>query len=255
MPVRNVKLILQYDGSGFHGWQRQPGVRTVQGDLESALESVLRTPILTEGASRTDAGVHALGQVANFKTESDMPAERLAAAINSRLKPDTAVLDASDVPEEFSSRFSAKGKIYRYFVLNSQAALPVLGRQVLHVRPELDIGRMMAAAEFIRGERDYRSFGAQTANKENTVCDIEYVTVSQIPCMLLGEAPGKLLCMEVRGSRFLYKMVRTIAGTLVEAGKGRFEPEEINGIIESRDRGKAGPSLKPHGLYLVKVIY
>ena len=255
MPVRNLKLTLQYDGSDFHGWQRQPGVRTVQGELENALELILRSPVLTEGASRTDTGVHALGQVANFKTESDMPPEKLAAGVSSKLVPDAAILDAAEVPEDFSSRFSAKGKIYRYFVMNSHAELPVLRRNVLHVRPLLDIDRMAAAARLIRGEKDYRSFGAQTAEKENAVCDIERVTIEQVPCLLLGEAPGRLLCIEVKGSRFLYKMVRTIAGTIVEAGKGRFEPDEITGIIEARDRGRAGPTLKPHGLYLVKVLY
>ena len=255
MPVRNLKLTLQYDGSDFHGWQRQPGVRTVQGELENALESILRSPILTEGASRTDAGVHALGQVANFKTETEMPLEKLAAGVSSKLTPDAAVVEALEVPEDFSSRFSAKGKIYRYFVINSHTELPVLRRHALHVRPVLDIDRMAIAAEHIRGEKDYRSFGAQTAEEENTVCDIDHVTVEQIPCLILGETPGRLLCIEVKGTRFLYKMVRTIAGTLVEAGKGRFEPEAITGIIEARDRGKAGPTLKPHGLYLMKVIY
>jgi tRNA pseudouridine38-40 synthase len=114
---------------------------------------------------------------------------------------------------------------------------------------------MTVAAKLISGEKDYRSFGAQTAEKDNTICDIDHVTVKQIPCLLLGEASGKLLCIEVKGTRFLYKMVRTIAGTLIEVGKGRFEPEAITGIIEARDRGKAGPTLKPHGLFLVKVLY
>lgn len=255
MPVRNLKLTLQYDGSDFHGWQRQPDVRTVQGELESALESILRSPVLTEGASRTDAGVHALGQVANFKTETNMPLEKLAAGVSSKLAPDANVIDAADVPEDFSSRFSAKGKVYRYFVMNSQTPLPVLRRQVLQVRPALDAEKMTAAAAHIRGEKDYRSFGAQTTDEENTICDIEHVEVTQVPCVLLGEVPGRLLCIEVKGTRFLYKMVRTIAGTLVEVGKGRFEPEAITGIIEARDRGRAGPTLKPHGLYLVKVLY
>jgi tRNA pseudouridine38-40 synthase len=255
MSLRNIRLTLQYDGSDFHGWQRQPGVRTVQGELEKALELILRTPIVTEGASRTDAGVHALGQVANFTTETDMQSERIAAAVNSKLPADVAVIEASDADPEFSSRFRAQGKIYRYFILNSRTAAPALRRYVLHEYHELDVERMSSAARLIRGERDYVSFGAQTAEDQNTVCDIQHVTVTEAACPLLGETPGRLLRIEVMGNRFLYKMVRTVAGTLLEAGKGRFEPADIAGIIEARDRGRAGPTLKPHGLYLVKVLY
>jgi tRNA pseudouridine38-40 synthase len=255
MSLRNIRLTLQYDGSDFHGWQRQPGVRTVQGELEKALELILRTPIVTEGASRTDAGVHALGQVANFTTETDMQSERIAAAVNSKLPADVAIIEASDADPEFSSRFRAQGKIYRYFILNSRTAAPALRRYVLHEYHELDVERMSSAARLIRGERDYVSFGAQTAEDQNTVCDIQHVTVTEAACPLLGETPGRLLRIEVMGNRFLYKMVRTVAGTLLEAGKGRFEPADIAGIIEARDRGRAGPTLKPHGLYLVKVLY
>jgi len=255
MPLRNIKLTLQYDGSDFHGWQRQPGFRTVQGELEKALELILRTPVLTEGASRTDAGVHALGQVANFATETDMPPERIAAAVNSKLPADAIIIEASDADPEFSSRFRALGKIYRYFILNSSTAAPSLRRQVLHEHHELDIEKMSCAAQLVRGERDYVSFGAQTSEDQNTVCDIRHVTVTEVACPLLGETPGRLLRIEVMGNRFLYKMVRTIAGTLLEAGKGRFEPKAIADIIEARDRGRAGPTLKPHGLYLVKVLY
>jgi tRNA pseudouridine38-40 synthase len=166
-----------------------------------------------------------------------------------------AVIEASDADPEFSSRFRAQGKIYRYFILNSRTAAPALRRYVLHEYHELDVERMSSAARLIRGERDYVSFGAQTAEDQNTVCDIQHVTVTEAACPLLGETPGRLLRIEVMGNRFLYKMVRTVAGTLLEAGKGRFEPADIAGIIEARDRGRAGPTLKPHGLYLVKVLY
>jgi tRNA pseudouridine38-40 synthase len=255
MPLRNIKFTLQYDGTDFHGWQRQPDVRTVQGELEQAIEGILRVPVQAGGASRTDAGVHALGQVANFTAESDMPLERLAVAVNSKLPDDAAVVEASEVPAEFSSRFSAKGKVYHYLLLNAPLPGPLLRRRALHVPGELDIAAMSAAAAHIRGEQDYAAFGAKTTQEENTMCNIEQVSVGTVSCPFPGYEYGRLIRIEAKGDRFLYKMVRTIAGTLLEAGKRKLSPDKIPGIIESRDRRKAGPTLRPHGLYLVEVLY
>ncbi len=246
---------IQYDGTNFHGWQRQPDTRTIQGELERAIERVLRTPVLTEGASRTDAGVHALGQVANFHTESELAPERLIGAVNAGLPDDAAVVGAREVPQEFSSRFRAKGKLYRYLILNRPLPCPLVRNRALHVKEELDVAAMSDAAARIEGERDYAAFGTKITEEENTVCTIDRVSVGRVSWPALGSAADDLTAIEVQGSRFLYKMVRTIAGTLLEAGKGRLPPGEIPGIIESRDRARAGPTLKPHGLYLVRVLY
>lgn len=255
MPQKNIKFTLQYDGTGFHGWQRQPGQRTVQGELEKAIEQILRLPLLTEGASRTDAGVHAFGQTVNFQTESDMEPPRLAAAVNSRLPEDVKVTCASEVPPEFSSRFWAKGKIYHYLLLNTDLPHPLQRHRVLHFPGILDTKAMSAAAELIRGERDYAAFANQTSPDENTVCNMEKVSVEHIQHTVPELLPESFIRIEVRGNRFLYKMVRTIAGTLVEVGKGKLPPGEITGIIEKMNRRNAGPTLKAHGLYLMKVLY
>ena len=159
------------------------------------------------------------------------------------------------MPEDFNSRFSSKGKVYRYLILNAPQANPLLTKRALHIRQSLDIEAMSRAAGDMNGERDYACFGSKTAPEENTICDIKYVRVENIPAEPLCIPRSRLICIEVRGDRFLYKMVRTIAGTLLEIGRGRFSPEDISGIIESRDRARAGPTLKPHGLYLVEVIY
>ena len=254
MP-RNIKLTIQYDGTDLHGWQRQPDVRTVQGELERAIEHIQRAPVRTEGASRTDAGVHALGQVANFQTESDLSSERLVPAVNSRLAADVAVVAASDVPLEFSSRFRAKAKIYHYLILNTERPSPLLRHRALHVHGELDCAAMSAAAARMIGERDYAAFGTKVTEEENTVCDIFETGIDILPSPLPVGESGRLIRIGVKGSRFLYKMVRTIAGTLLEVGKGKLLPEKIPVIIESGDRRRAGPTLKPHGLYLIEVLY
>lgn len=255
MPVRNIRFTLRYDGTDFHGWQRQPGVRTVQGELERALQHILRTPVLTEGASRTDAGVHALGQVANFATENGLELKRLVAAVNSKLPEDIAIVEGSEVDSEFSSRFRAKGKIYHYLVVNYGRLNPLLRNRVLFEPRKLDTEAMSAAAEHIRGEREYAAFGAELSEETNSTCRIDRVSVNAAACDFAELLTDKIIRMEVCGSRFLYKMVRTIAGTLLEVGKGRLSPDEIPAIIDSRDRASAGPTLKPHGLYLVKVLY
>lgn len=255
MAERNIKLTIAYDGTDFHGYQRQPEVRTVQGELEKTLQGILRAPVTTEAASRTDAGVHARGQVVNFHTTNALEAGRLAAALNGRLPDDIAVVEADDVEGDFSSRFSARGKLYSYLILNTALPDPLLRRRALYVPSALDIEAMSAAAVHIRGERDYAAFGVKAAQQESTVCDIERVCVEQAPCNFFCVGQVELVRIEVQGDRFLYRMVRTIAGTILEVGKGKFTPEEISGIIKSRDRGNAGPTLKPHGLYLVRVIY
>lgn len=255
MPQKNIRFTLQYDGTEFHGWQRQPGQRTVQGELEKAIEQILRLPVLTEGASRTDAGVHSFGQTANFQTESDLESSRLAAAVNSRLPEDVKIVSASEVQPEFSSRFWAKGKTYHYLLLNTGLPHPLQRHRALHVPGTLDTEAMSAAADLIRGERDYAAFANQTSPDENTICNMEKVSVGRIQHTVPELLPDSLVRIEVRGNRFLYKMVRTIAGTLVEVGKGKLPPGEITGIIEKGNRRNAGPTLKPHGLYLMKVLY
>jgi len=255
MPPRNIKVTVRYDGTEFHGWQKQPDTRTVQGEIEHAFQKVFRTPCLTQGASRTDAGVHAAGQAVNFLTEIDIEPNKIMAALNSKLPGDIRLTDANEVPADFNCRFDSKGKIYHYFILNSPQPFPTLRNYSFHTPKELDASAMKKAAAYMKGEEDYASFGNKTEKDENTNCNLEHVTVERPLFPLLGEAQDKLLRIEVKGDRFLYKMVRTIAGTLVEVGKGRLSPEKICDIINSRDRAKAGPTLKPNGLYLMKVLY
>jgi tRNA pseudouridine38-40 synthase len=252
---RNIRLILQYDGTDFHGWQRQSEVRTVQGELNRAIERILQETVTTEGASRTDAGVHAAGQVANFHTKNDIDTAKLMSALNSVLPDDLSVTDACQVPPEFSSRFSAQGKRYQYLILNAGFGNPLLRRYALHVPDPLNVEDMRAAAARLKGENDYSAFGVKTTAEDNTVCTLEDVSIAHVSWPVSSVHSVRLVRVHVRGDRFLYKMVRTIAGTLVEVGRGRLSPGEIPGIIDSRDRGKAGPTLKPHGLCLVEVVY
>ena len=247
--ARNVKLTIEYDGTDYHGWQRQPNGPTVQQALEEAAERIVEHPVTLYGSGRTDAGVHALGQVASFHTRSTIPADRLPYALNSALPRDIVVLAAEDVPAEFHARYSARGKTYRYSILRRDVA-PAVGRRTVYwQRRALDGGRMRAAAPAIVGEHDFAAFQTE-ARGENSV---RTVTRCDVECR--AERGGERLDVHVAANGFLYNMVRAMVGTLLEIGVGRWPPERVAELLEARDRSLAGPTAPAWGLCLMSVDY
>jgi tRNA pseudouridine38-40 synthase len=245
--MRNLRLTLEYEGTEFHGWQRQPGLRTVQGTLETAAATVLRHPVEAWGCARTDAGVHARGYVTNFHSESDFATERIMSSINGCLPEDVVVTAVEDAPEDFHARFSARARRYTYQITTVPTA--VRRRFSYHIHHRLDAGRMRDAARHLVGEHDFSSFTAQ-ANEANPVCILRSLNVVEAPDGEMGR-----IDITVESNRFLFHMVRVIAGTLMETGRGRIEPEQMAEILRKKDRRAAGPTAAAHGLMLVGVQY
>jgi tRNA pseudouridine38-40 synthase len=245
LSMRNIRLTIEYDGTDFCGWQRQPQVRTVQGTLEHAIATVLRHPVQAWGCARTDAGVHAMNYVANFHTETDVPEARLLSGINGCLPDDVAVTAVTGVDHDFHARFSARARRYTYRIATSPTA--VWRRFTYQSHHELDAGRMAAAATHLVGEHDFTSFTAQ-ANEANPVCVIRSLDVAREP------ATGRIE-ITVESNRFLFHMVRVIAGTLMEVGRGRMAPEHTAEVLRKKNRREAGPTAAAHGLMLVGVHY
>jgi tRNA pseudouridine38-40 synthase len=252
--LQRYKLTLAYDGLAFHGWQKQeppppaPPLRTVAGVVEDRLRRVLQQPIVLTGASRTDAGVHARGQVAHFDALPLIPLERMAAAINARLPADLEVLSVEAVAPEFNAVSGARCKQYRYRIHN-QVHRPLEKRHhVWHCWLELDVARMHDAAARLVGEHDFASFAAAGHQRASTVRTI-------FVCGVKHDAVGGEVHIVVQGNGFLYNMVRIIAGTLVEVGRGRWSAEDVARIVSACDRAAAGPTLPPTGLWLEWIRY
>ncbi|MCI6011326.1 MAG: tRNA pseudouridine(38-40) synthase TruA [Firmicutes bacterium] len=256
---RNLLLKIEYDGSEFFGWQRQPGVRTVQGTLEEALSCVLGTQVQIQGTSRTDAGVHALAQHASLCGTFGIPTERIAQAVNNRLAGksggigkigrvgDVRILSVNEMPTAFHARFSSLGKRYRYLIGNSRETDIFRRRYCYQVTEPLDAEAMRAAARCFVGTHDFAAFQTSGGTpRQTTVRTIYSLTINR---------QGDDLLLEVTGDGFLYNMVRILTGTLVEVGLGRRNPGEMNGILESCDRQEAGHTAPPQGLYLAEVFY
>lgn len=247
MPFsRNIKLTLAYDGSAFQGWQAQATGRTVQGVLEEALAKILGGTPRTIAAGRTDAGVHALGQVANVRTGATITVEALKRALNALLPEDVVVHAVMDAGDDFHARYLAKAKRYVYIIDASPDPSPFLSRYTLKVDYPLDIPAMRQAAVSFIGEHDFASFMAAGSPVNSS---IRQIMVSELPMK------NDRLYYIIEGSGFLRHMVRNIVGTLLMVGRGNLRPEHISGIIESRDRSKAGPTAPPQGLYLAAVNY
>ncbi len=254
--AHRYKLLVCYDGHDFHGWQKQEPkdadpLRTAQGVLEEAVRRVVREPVNVLGASRTDAGVSAQGQVAAFTTTNEMrvPLERLHLAINSKLPNDIAVLSAQEVDLSFNPISDVVRKGYRYTIHNSPIR-PVFNHHHLNHYPHhLDAGAMNEAAQYLIGEHDFVSFANTHHGRESTVRTVDACTVHR------DEYQSQLIYIDISGSGFLYHMVRIIAGTLIEVGRGKWEPSEIMRILEARDRVAAGPTLPPEGLCLKWIEY
>ena len=245
---RNIKLVIAYNGAAYHGWQRQAdGIDTVQLRLEQAAGRIIGHPINIQGAGRTDAGVHAEGQTANFHTTNmSIPLTGLRRAINSKLPRDIAVRSAAEVPEQFNASRSAVGKTYRYRIHVSPVRPVMLNGQVCHYWRTLDVEPMRIAAGRLIGRYDFRGLTSSAEVRENTVRTIFRCDIAQ---------SGQEIHISVQGDGFLYHMVRIIAGTLIEVGRGRWGPERIESILESRDRTLAGPTAPPDGLSLLCVHY
>ena len=253
--MSNILLRIAYDGSRFHGWQKQPGLRTVQGVLEETLEKICGAPVTLEGTSRTDAGVHALGQCATMRGEYGVPADRIPIAANNLLS-DVMVLSAEEKPEDFHARFSAAGKTYVYRFAVAPRTPVFLREYVCLLANAPNTGNMVEAAKYMEGTHDFACFqAAGGAPRETTVRTVFAVRVREGT----GTDPAgniyDTIEAEVTGDGFLYNMVRIIAGTLTDAGFGRLAPNDIRGIIASRNRALAGPTAPPQGLYLREVYF
>ncbi len=244
--MRNIKLTIEYDGKCYNGWQKQPNKLNIQGEIEKAIYNITKEKVALIGSGRTDAGVHALGQVANFKTDSQIPIEKLAIAINSQLKNSIVIKNAEEVNERFHSRYNAKQKTYRYIINNSKTGSAIY-RNLEYCFPiKLDVEKMKKAAKYFEGEHDFKAFKSSGTSSKNSVRTIYKAEVKQ---------DKERIIIELTGNGFLYNMVRIISGTLLDVGLGKILPEEILNIIEEKNRQKAGKTLPPHGLYLVAVEY
>lgn len=257
---RNILLTIRYDGSAFHGWQRQPDSRTVQGTLEEALSKFCGQDIKIDGTSRTDAGVHAYGQRASFKGDFGIPTEKIKLAVNNYLSGgmnklnhvgDVEIIDAVEVPLSFHARFDSKGKTYRY-VINNDKEPDIFRRNYCYFIPDdLDIEKMNEAAKYIVGTHDFKSFEAAGSQERETTVR----TVSEITIDRKKTSTNDDIIIEITGDGFLYNMVRIIVGTLVEVGLNKRKPEELKDIIEKKDRTFAGHTAPAEGLYLKEIYY
>jgi tRNA pseudouridine38-40 synthase len=244
--MKRVMIVVAYDGTNYHGWQLQPNVVTIESVLNNALSSLFMEDIKVIGASRTDTGVHALGNIAVFDTEARMPAEKVAYALNQRLPEDIRIQSSKEVALDFHPRRQNSKKTYEYKILNSEFPLPTERLYSYFTYVPLDIELMQRAADYLVGEHDFKSFCSINTVAETTVRTIYDISVTK---------SGNMISIKVTGSGFLYNMVRIIAGTLMEAGKGKLPPEKIPEILQALDRTKAGPTAPACGLTLYEYKY
>lgn len=242
-----IKLTLEYDGAGYVGWQVQPNGRSIQAVLQEALGTLLGEPVQVEGAGRTDAGVHALGQVACFDTARVLPLKAYWRGLNGLLPPDIAVVDAVEVPADFDPRRWSRGKRYRYRISNRRSRSPLRRRTHWEVFSPLEVEPMREAARFLMGRHDFSAFRAADCEARHAVREITALAVE-------GQT-GDELTVEVAGTAFLKHMVRNIAGSLVEVGRGKRPPVWMREVLEAKDRTRAGQTAPAHGLVLVEVSY
>jgi len=246
MAVRNIKLTIHYDGSNYHGWQGQPDLPTIQEEVTSTIAKLTGKQVIVNGASRTDAGVSALGQVANIKIDTPIPTENIAKALTELLSDDIAVAEAADVADDFDAISSAKSKLYRYTIY-TRPIRPVLQiRHCWHRPGRLNVTDMAKAAKLLVGTKDFRSFASAADNRQSSVRTITNCRV---------KADDEWVYIDVEADGFLYNMVRNIVGTVVEVGRGRWKPEKMTEILEAKDRTAAGPIAPAAGLCLMRIDY
>jgi tRNA pseudouridine38-40 synthase len=242
--MRNFKLIVEYDGTDFHGWQKQPGLRTVQGVMEDAVAAIFRQPVPVHGAGRTDAGVHATGQVCNCIADTPRAPREVGGALASLLPEDIRVHRVDEADLDFHARFSATGRRYVYYLRTEPTAI---WRRFAHVVTyPLDIEAMRTAAERLIGERDFASFTPVQSTDVPTVCDLRGIAIDR---------KDDVIAITCRADHFLHHMVRVIVGTLIEVGRGKLSAERIDAIVCRKDRTAAGPTIPPNGLFLAEVEY
>lgn len=241
-----VKLVVAYEGTNYCGWQIQPNGITIEQVLNETLSSLLGEEITVTGASRTDAGVHSLGNVAVFETHTKMPAEKISFALNQRLPEDIVVQESCQVPEDFHPRFSKSRKTYEYRILNCRFRQPLERRTSYFYHYPLDVSAMQKAAAYLVGEHDFTSFASVHAQTNTYVRTIYALDVVR---------EGDMIRIRVQGNGFLYNMVRIIAGTLIQVGAGIKKPEDMESILAGRDRELAGPTAPAHGLTMIGLEY
>ena len=244
--MRNIKLTIEYDGKDFDGWQKQPNKLNIQGEIERAIESITGEKVELIASGRTDAGVHAMGQVANFKTSSNISIEKIPIAINSQVKNSIRIHNAEEVDEKFHSRYNCKKKTYRYVIDNSKYGSAIYRNISYHIPMKLNVDEMKKAIKYFEGEHDFKAFkssGTSSKSSVRTIYNANIVT------------EGTSIGIDLTGNGFLYNMVRIIVGTLVDVGLGKIKADDIPEIIESKDRTKAGKTLPPQGLMLLSVEY
>lgn len=244
--MKRVKLVVAYDGTNYRGWQVQNNGETIESMLNRAISSLTGEEIHVMGSSRTDSGVHAMGNVAVFDTEARMAADKFSYALNQRLPEDIRIQNSCEVPLDFHPRYQKTVKTYEYHILNREFPLPAYRLNAHFTYRPLDIARMQAAARYLEGEHDFQSFCAAGAQVKTTVRTIYELTV---------EKEGDLIVIRITGNGFLYNMVRIIAGTLMKVGMGEWEPERMTEILEGRDRKLAGPTAPAKGLTLMEIHF
>jgi tRNA pseudouridine38-40 synthase len=244
--MRNIKLLLSYDGTDFFGWQRQPDRRTVQQVLEETIGRLTGVESNTTASGRTDAGVHAVGQVVHFYTASRHAPEVFVKALNAMLPADVRVRGAWEVPQAFHATLDAKAKLYRYVIDNGRVADPFQTRFSYHVYPRLDAAAMHRAAQALEGRHDFHSFETNWPNRTSSVRTVTHIAVNRV---------ADFVWVDVEADGFLYNMVRSITGTLIEVGKGKWPESKVSEALAAEDRREAGPTAPPQGLFLVRVRY
>jgi tRNA pseudouridine38-40 synthase len=244
--MRKIKLTIQYDGSRYSGWQIQPGKKTVQGELVEALSNLVGVRTFVHGASRTDAGVSALGQVGLFELDSPIPTANFPGAINDRLPRDIIITSAEEAPPKFDLLGDVKSKLYRYTIYTGRNRPVLRLNQCWHIPKKLDIAAMSRAAQFLVGTKDFKSFASGKDRREETTRTIFRCEVTEL---------DNWIYIEVEGDSFLYNMVRNVVGSLVEVGSGRWKPEKITEVLSAKDRRAAGPLAPPGGLCLMWIKY
>jgi len=244
--VRNILITIEYDGTNYHGWQRQKNALTIQQLIEESIQKVTGVKAKLIGSGRTDTGVHALGQRANFKTETNIPADRIPLALNGHLPPDIRIINAIEVGPDFHARYYVLGKKYRYRIFNREIPSAVYRNYSCFIPVRLDIESMKEASKHIIGRKDFSSFcssGSLVRSRVREVQSLEFAS------------DNNMIDMIISADGFLYNMVRIIAGTLVEVGRGNMQPEEVRAVVDKKDRRCAGPTLPPQGLFLEEVYY
>jgi tRNA pseudouridine38-40 synthase len=244
--MRNIKLIIEYDGTNYAGWQVQPNGLAIQQVMEEALARILGAPARLHSSGRTDAGVHARGMVAAFRTDREIPLRAFSDGVNALLPADIAVKDAAEMPLEFHPRFDATGKRYRYTIYNGGRRSPLSRLYAWHLRGRLDVAAMAEGARHFVGEHDFAAFRTTGCAAKTTVRRVDAVTLSE---------EGDFIHLDVTGSGFLRNMVRIMAGTLVEVGRGRLSPGVVAALLTGDDAVDPGATAPPHGLCLMEVFY